>query len=302
MSKDLKNEYENLLESEIPDLWSRIEPKLHEKAMQVQRETAPGVSSGNCEQYETAKAEMNVSEYAGRTITEDTGKNAHKKANRKTGGIFHAKRIYLYSGIAAACLCLVIAIPVIVRTSGKKNDAAFAADTSGAADMIVNDEVQEELAFDAAAQESEQNGYDYDGFQENATTTDSFEFESDFSDMVQESDQSAMAEDAASGKYNSEAAADSAYEENAKAELLEICGVVQEVTISDDLAYEGAVLYEICLDLDDRPRELSETDLIRVVQYPDENGNLENGLTKGSTVRLLVRYDGGDVYELVEIE
>ena len=31
MSKDFKNEYENLLDSEIPDLWSRIEPQLHEK-------------------------------------------------------------------------------------------------------------------------------------------------------------------------------------------------------------------------------------------------------------------------------
>ena len=31
MSKDLKNEYEALLDSEIPDLWSRIEPELHEK-------------------------------------------------------------------------------------------------------------------------------------------------------------------------------------------------------------------------------------------------------------------------------
>lgn len=76
MSKDLKEEYEHMLDSRMPDLWDRIEPQLHEK------------------------------------------KTEKKRINR-------SKRIYLYSGMVAACLCLAIAIPAIIRTrdTGMKNGA-----------------------------------------------------------------------------------------------------------------------------------------------------------------------------------
>lgn len=84
MSKNLKEEYEQMLDSGMPDLWSRIEPQLHEKT--VEKKTF--------------------------------GKN---------------KRRYMYSGMAAACLCLVIAIPVMIRTmnTGHHNETnMIAADDS----------------------------------------------------------------------------------------------------------------------------------------------------------------------------
>lgn len=96
MSKDFKSEYENQLDFEIPDLWSRIEPQLHEKASQatvnMQQPVTVQMVANNQQPYVAVKT---------------------KKSK--------LRRIYAYSGIAVACLCVVIAIPVLMGNMERKD-------------------------------------------------------------------------------------------------------------------------------------------------------------------------------------
>ena len=103
MSKDFKSEYENQLDFEIPDLWSRIEPQLHEKAAQPMAAQA-NVTPANMQQPMVAQAPVNMQQ----------PQVVVKKKNK-------LRRIYAYSGIAVACLCVVIAIPVLMGNMARKD-------------------------------------------------------------------------------------------------------------------------------------------------------------------------------------
>ena len=103
MSKDFKSEYENQLDFEIPDLWSRIEPQLHEKAAQPMAAQA-NVWQPNVQQPMVAQAPVNMQQ----------PQVVVKKKNK-------LRRIYAYSGIAVACLCVVIAIPVLMGNMDRKD-------------------------------------------------------------------------------------------------------------------------------------------------------------------------------------
>lgn len=150
MSKDLKEEYEHMLDSRMPDLWDRIEPQLHEK------------------------------------------KTEKKRINR-------SKRIYLYSGMAAACLCLAIAIPAIIRTrdTGMKNgagaymmaDEAASAENNGMADGAEDGGMMGESM---AAQEDDAS--DMQGINESATMSSESVMES-MNSWEDDSCDTAMAED-----------------------------------------------------------------------------------------------------------
>lgn len=103
MSKDFKSEYENHLDFEIPDLWSRIEPQLHEKAAQPMAAQA-NVWQPNVQQPMVAQAPVNIQQ----------PQVVVKQKNK-------LRRIYAYSGIAVACLCVVIAIPVLMGNMDRKD-------------------------------------------------------------------------------------------------------------------------------------------------------------------------------------
>lgn len=103
MSKDFKSEYENQLDFEIPDLWSRIEPQLHEKAAQPMAAQA-NVWQPNVQQPMVAQAPVNIQQ----------PQVVVKQKNK-------LRRIYAYSGIAVACLCVVIAIPVLMGNMDRKD-------------------------------------------------------------------------------------------------------------------------------------------------------------------------------------
>ena len=103
MSKDFKSEYENQLDFEIPDLWSRIEPQLHEKTTQPMAAQA-NAWQPNVQQPMVAQAPVNMQH----------PQVVVQKKNK-------LRRIYAYSGIAVACLCVVIAIPVLMGNMDRKD-------------------------------------------------------------------------------------------------------------------------------------------------------------------------------------
>lgn len=90
MSRDLKREYEAMLDQEIPDLWSRIEPQLADKkASQAVPMGPEGIS---------ARGSM---------------RKTHRMSRRT---------IAVWGSFAAACVCLAIVIPIWTR-SGKGMEA-----------------------------------------------------------------------------------------------------------------------------------------------------------------------------------
>lgn len=92
MSRDLKREYEAMLDQEIPDLWSRIEPQLADKkAAQAVPMSPEGEGSGS-----------------------RGGVRKKQKISRRT--------IAVWGSFAAACVCLAIVIPIWTR-NGKGMEA-----------------------------------------------------------------------------------------------------------------------------------------------------------------------------------
>lgn len=88
MSKDLENEYKALMDSDVPDLWARIEAGIDEKNL-----------SGNV--------------YSADHRTQNVKKRSAKKR-------FHYG---VWGTVAAACLCVAVAVPVMMQVSkGKINN------------------------------------------------------------------------------------------------------------------------------------------------------------------------------------
>lgn len=122
MSRDLKREYEAMLDQEIPDLWSRIEPQLADKktAQAVPLRPAESGSRG--------------------------GVRKKQRISRRT--------IAVWGSFAAACVCLAIVIPIWTQNGkgkeAKKSDGRyFMADQAQSAQ-----EAYDGAVFDKQPQES----------------------------------------------------------------------------------------------------------------------------------------------------
>lgn len=83
MSKDLEKEYKALMDSDVPDLWARIEAGIDEKK-----------GSGNIQHFEH--------------------RTQNEKGKRNTKKPFHFK---VWGTVAAACLCVAVAIPVMMQVT-----------------------------------------------------------------------------------------------------------------------------------------------------------------------------------------
>lgn len=111
MSRDLKREYEAMLDQEIPDLWSRIEPQLADKKTAQAAPMSPeGEGSGS-----------------------RGGVRKKQKISRRT--------IAVWGSFAAACVCLAIVIPIWTRNGkgmeAKKSDGRhFMADQAQSAQDV----------------------------------------------------------------------------------------------------------------------------------------------------------------------
>lgn len=145
MSRDLEREYRALVNSEVPDLWARIEAGLEDK------KTAP----------ETAASDLHITDFP---MTDTQNEQPRiRKANFR-----------VWAGIAAACACVVLIVPAMLRAGMSKggsysNSAPnFAADTaSPAADSgggAEDNAGREEMAYEYGNEKS-------DFLQGNAQTT-----------------------------------------------------------------------------------------------------------------------------------
>ena len=100
MSRDLEREYRGLVNSDVPDLWTRIEAGLEEK------NTAPG----------EAKTDIRMTDFqaSGSRVENVRGKRA---------------RFRIWAGIAAACACVALIVPAMAgyvrtREGGSDNTAS----------------------------------------------------------------------------------------------------------------------------------------------------------------------------------
>lgn len=117
MSKNLETEYKNLINTDIPDLWARIEAALPEK--NIQNGNATVTSGDNLINYSTGNVNSVEDPVQFRHIKKSyndqlSGKSANPKKKRKKFNYA------LWSGVAVACIAVGILIPVLIST--KKAD------------------------------------------------------------------------------------------------------------------------------------------------------------------------------------
>lgn len=148
MSRDLKNEYVAMLDQEIPDLWSRIEPKLTEKTGKSRMSQTAGMQEAGTQ---TTDAQINQTQItqmqeAGTQITGGQTVRRKKSARRRS----KRSTIAVLGSLAAACVCLALILPAW-RGSEKGSDRS----NQMAADNTVTDYVS---ADEAAKGESAENG------------------------------------------------------------------------------------------------------------------------------------------------
>ena len=129
MSRDLKNEYVAMLDQEIPDLWSRIEPKLTEKTGKSRMSQTAGMQEAGTQ---TTDAQINQTQITGgQTVRRK--KSARRRSKRST--------IAVLGSLAAACVCLALILPAW-RGSEKGSDRS----NQMAADNTVTDYVSADEA------------------------------------------------------------------------------------------------------------------------------------------------------------
>lgn len=233
MSKDFKSEYENQLDFEIPDLWSRIEPQLHEKVAQPMAAQAP----------------VNIQQ----------PQVVIKKKNK-------LRRIYAYSGIAVACLCVVIAIPVLMGNMDRKDASNdMVAMDSAVSEESVNENTTagwNDMAMGSADAEMDM---DMDTSSESATQTDdcvvedgtASDSDAEVSDAQTAAPEEMLTPDAENSMMDADADADADAEADEEAESWE--GEVESVRLPEDTgevleiygtvtafsAGDGSMCYEI---------------------------------------------------------
>lgn len=180
MSRDLEREYRALVNSEVPDLWARIEAGLEDKKM------APETAG-------TAASDLHITDFSMPDAQREQPRI--RKANFR-----------VWAGIAAACACVALVVPAMLRAGMSKggsysNSAPnFAADTapqsadsSGGAEDNAG---REEMAYEYGNEKS-------DFLQGNAQTTmDSDMNGAGAADGAQMMEEAAAAEEPESESYS----------------------------------------------------------------------------------------------------
>lgn len=187
MSRDLKQEYEAMLDQEIPDLWSRIEPRLADKK--------------------------------GTQNEEPKGKSIRKRRIRRS-------TIAVWGSLAAACVCLAIILPAwrgnvknademdreTNQTASAGNADTTAADMAPAAqEMLQSDNgMMNGMGSEAANDDS---AAEYDGFADDTDAAEGSESPKEEAEPVD----NAVSEDGAEQEFqgNTETAAAEPEEEPA---------------------------------------------------------------------------------------
>lgn len=118
MSKDLEREYRALVNSEVPDLWARIEAGLEDKA------AAPG----------DAMTDLHITDFS---VTASEMKTVRdRRVNYR-----------VWAGVAAACVCAALVVPALVRNVGVGSSDGFG---SLARNFTVQNDASKADSYEAA--------------------------------------------------------------------------------------------------------------------------------------------------------
>lgn len=309
MKRDFQEEYQNYIESDMPDLWSRIEPNLKEKKGKTEEEQ----EKENRER-EAQKAEGEAQEIKGKD-EKDKGKEAEE--NPETGKEQKNKIIYLMKRAvpAAACLCALIIGFNVMRVSKNSADMApmeSACEEPSDAGTAYETELEEaadeaaeapmEACEDAASDESFDDGDN--AMTESAAPADmsSENMENDETPVIQENKEDNMYEaDPAGGADRNKAQTEAAGNlteagENAveieRAVLYKIAVVSEEMQetgyayaytfrLEDGSSLKVYLTKEQCADIEERGIEIKRKEAYSLSVYPLKNAgndrNAENG-------------------------
>lgn len=161
MSKNFEQAYKELAQSEIPDLWDRIEAGLKEKSAPAGENMQNGRREDGYGQEETAQRD------AGKE--EQQAQKAEKEKDRfpiKAGVRPVIKILKRYSGLAAAAVCAAVVIPAALLlgrnmgSSGMENKTAEAASEESA--EAAAEEIAEESAESAVEEAMPEEGMEAD--------------------------------------------------------------------------------------------------------------------------------------------
>lgn len=274
MKRDFQEEYQNYIESDMPDLWSRIEPNLKEK-------------KGKTEEEQTVAQKA-----------EGSGENPETEKEQKNKIIYLMKRAVP----AAACLCALIIGFNVMRVSKNSADMApmeSACEEPSDAGTAYETEMEEaadeaaeapmEACEDAASDESFDDG-------DNAMTESAAP-----ADMSSEYTENTYEADPAGGADRNKAQAEAAGNlteagENAveieRAVLYKIAVVSEEMQetgyayaytfrLEDGSSLKVYLTKEQCADIEERGIEIKRKEAYSLSVYPLKNAgndrNAENG-------------------------
>lgn len=105
MSRNLENEYREMMHQDLPDLWARIEAALPEKVSATEESFIIDNTVSNTENIVSEK----------NTVTE-------KKSVAEKIAAFPRSKFYKYTGIAAACIVGALVIPVVLLNNSAMSD------------------------------------------------------------------------------------------------------------------------------------------------------------------------------------
>lgn len=274
MKRDFQEEYQNYIESDMPDLWSRIEPNLKEK-------------KGKTEEEQTVAQKA-----------EGSGENPETEKEQKNKIIYLMKRAVP----AAACLCALLIGFNVMRVSKNSADMApmeSACEEPSDAGMAYETELEEaadeaaEAPMEACEDAESDEGFDDvgDAMTESAAPAD---MSSEYTENTYEADPAGGAD---RNKAQAEAAGSLAEAgENAveieRAVLYKIAVVSEEMQetgyayaytfrLEDGSSLKVYLTKEQCADIEERGIEIKRKEAYSLSVYPLKNGgndrNAENG-------------------------
>lgn len=285
MKRDFQEEYQNYIESDMPDLWSRIEPNLKEKNGKFEEEGKPE-EEGKLEEERKQEQEEK------------------QKQAKQAKVIFFLKRAVP----AAACLCVLIIGISVMGVSKNSMDTApmnFASEEPSDAGMAYEAEMEEAAAAEEYVM-TDENFDDVDvAMNEPAAPADApsedMEAENDEAPFSEESVQNLTSKtDQAGGTDNqTQAAVAGSLAETAegmveieRAVLLKIAVASEEMKemgyeyvytfrLEDGSSLKVYLTNEQCDDIEDNGIEIKrkEAYFLRVYPFknPDSDGNAESG-------------------------
>ncbi len=309
MKRDFQEEYQNYIESDMPDLWSRIEPNLKEKKGKTEEEQEKENRERVAQKAEgeAQKPEREAQEIKGKEAEE----NPETEKEQKNKIIYLMKRAVP----AAACLCALLIGFNVMRVSKNSADMApmeSACEEPSDAGMAYETELEEaadeaaeapmEACEDAASDESFDDGDN--AVTESATPADmSSEYtENDETPVIQGAKEENIHEtDPAGGADRNKAQTEAAGNlteagENAveieRAVLYKIAVVSEEMQetgyayaytfrLEDGSSLKVYLTKEQCADIEERGIEIKRKEAYSLSVYPLKNGgndrNAENG-------------------------